>query len=74
MKDKRIAEFELWSDEKYCMEAVKRDGDVLQYVKEQSEAICMEAVKQNGYALQYVNKKEILLKIIEMSMSIKETF
>ena len=52
MKDKRIAEFELWSDEKYCMEAVKRDGDVLQYV----------------------NKKEILLKIIEMSMSIKETF
>ena len=46
--------FENYSDEKYCMAAVKENGCALQYVKDQSEAVCMEAVKRNGCALQYV--------------------
>ena len=37
-----------------ALEAVKRNGDVLQYVKDQSEAVCLEAVKRNGDGLQYV--------------------
>jgi hypothetical protein len=37
------------------LEAVKRNGDALQYVKDQTEAVCLEAVKQDGDALQYVN-------------------
>ena len=36
------------------MEAVKRNGYALQYVKDQTEAICLEAVKEDGYALRYV--------------------
>ena len=43
-----------WYDYKYCMNAVKEDGDALQFVKIQTEEICIEAVKQDGYALQYV--------------------
>jgi len=37
-----------------AMEAVKRNGYALQYVKDQTADVCMEAVKRNGYALQYV--------------------
>ena len=40
-----------------ALEAVKRNGDALQYVKEQSEAVCLEAVKQDGYALRYVKEQ-----------------
>ena len=43
------------SNEKDALEAVKRNGYALQYVKDQTEAICLEAVKRNGYALQYVD-------------------
>jgi len=42
---------------KEALEAVKRDGYALQYVKEQSEALCLEAVKQNGDALRYVDER-----------------
>jgi hypothetical protein len=34
--------------------AVKQNGNVLRYVKEQTEEICKIAVKQNGDALRYV--------------------
>ena len=51
-----IKELEIWTDEKHCLEAVKRNGYALQYVKEQTEAICLEAVKEDGYALQYVTR------------------
>jgi ABC-type Fe3+ transport system substrate-binding protein len=39
------------------LEAVKQNGYVLKYVREQTEAICLEAVKQNGYALKYVREQ-----------------
>ena len=42
---------------KEIIEAVKRNGDALRYVKEQTEDICIEAVKRNGYALQYVKEQ-----------------
>ena len=33
-----------------ALEAVKEDGDALQYVKDQTEAVCLEAVKSSvGY-------------------------
>ena len=41
---------------KEALEAVKQDGNALQYVKEQTPEICLEAVKQDGYALRYVNE------------------
>jgi len=40
--------------ETLCLEAVKRNGSTLQFVKHQTDKICLEAVKQNGFALQYV--------------------
>ena len=41
-------------NEEEGLEAVKRNGDALRYVKDQSEAICLEAMKRNGDALRYV--------------------
>jgi hypothetical protein len=35
-------------------EAVKQNGDALQFISDQTEKICLEAVKQNGYALRFV--------------------
>ena len=43
-----------WNDPKYCLEAVKRDGFTLEYVKEQTHEICLEAVKQTVFALRFV--------------------
>jgi len=57
LKDERtkaIEEFDRWSNEEYCLEAVKRDGYALECVKDQTEAICLEAVKETGSALGYV--------------------
>ena len=56
--------FEKKSKEEY-LEAVKQDGNALQYVKEQDKEICLEAVKQNGWALQYV--KEYYKEILELN-------
>jgi hypothetical protein len=43
--------------ETVCMEAVKRNGRALEYVKNQNENICLQAVKQNGMALKYVKEQ-----------------
>jgi Domain of unknown function (DUF4116) len=40
-----------------ALEAVKRNGYALQYVKDQTPEICTEAVKADGDALRYVDKK-----------------
>ena len=66
-KSNEECEFEKWSDRKYCLEAVKRNGDALMYVKEQDKEICLEAVKQDGYALMYVKEqdKEICLEAVK---------
>ena len=45
------------------LEAVKQDGDALQYVKEQTEAVALEAVKRNGDALRYVLNFDLFVKI-----------
>lgn len=38
-----------------AMKAVKKEGDALRFVNEQTEAICLEAVKECGYALKFVH-------------------
>ena len=48
-----------------ALEAVKRNGDALQYVKDQSETVCLEAVKRNGDALRYVLIFEIFEKLAD---------
>jgi len=52
-----IEDHECWSDNVFCLEAVKKYGRALQYVKEQTPQICLEAVKNNGLALHYVKIK-----------------
>ena len=52
-----INDFDKWSDEVYCMEAVKKNGMFLKYVKNQTEEMRMEAVKENGDALQYAKNQ-----------------
>ena len=36
------------------LEAVKKDGFDIQYIKDPSEAVQLEAVKRNGYAIQFI--------------------
>ena len=55
----------VFASEVKCLEAVKRNGDALRYVKEQTEAVCLEAVKEDGYALQYVD-----IRIFEVDIEI----
>ena len=47
-----------WNNEEYCLEAVKENGWVLEYVKNQTEEICLEAVKQELKIIKLVNKKK----------------
>ena len=50
LKDKYYKYF----SEKEALEAVKNDGNALQYVKDQTPEIALEAVKNDGDALRYV--------------------
>ena len=49
------------------LEAVKRNGYSLQYVRDQDKDICLEAVKRNGYSLRYVRAqdKDICLEAVK---------
>ena len=62
-----LTEFEKWYDKDYCLQAVKQDGNALQYVKIQTREICLQAVKQDGNALQYVKTqtREICLQAVK---------
>ena len=42
-------------DEQQCLEAVKENGWVIQYINNPSEAVQLEAVKENGYTIVYIN-------------------
>ena len=64
-RSKEEIEFEQWSDKKYCLKAVEKNGYALRYVKEQSEAVCLKAVEENGDALQYVKEQKTFLKILK---------
>ena len=48
---------------KEALEAVKRNGDALRYVKDQTQAVVLEAVKRNGDALRYVLSFDLFRKI-----------
>jgi len=62
----KVEHLVIWSKEE-SLEAVKRNGYALQYVKDQTEAVCLEAVKQDGYALQYVN-----VNVFEIDIELKK--
>jgi hypothetical protein len=56
----RIIDFEnweMWENEEFCLNAVKRNGCFLGFVKNQTEVVCLEAVKQTGYALLFVKNQ-----------------
>lgn len=64
-------EYEKWYDKQYCIEAVTRNGDLLQYVKDQTPEICMLAVKEEGGALRHVRNKtkELCIAAVEQDDS-----
>jgi len=51
------------------LEAVKRNGWALHYVKDQTPELCLAAVKQNGWAIHYVKDQtpEICLAAIKQN-------
>ena len=40
-----------------CLEAVKKDGNILQYVKNQTLELCVEAVKNNEHSIRFVKNQ-----------------
>ena len=58
-----------WNDSEYCLEAVKRDGYALEYVKEQTSEMCLEAVKRDGLTLKFVKEQtpEICLEAVKQN-------
>ena len=60
---------ENWNDYNYCLEAVKRNGYNIKYVKEQTKEMCLEAVKQNGYNIKYVKEQtnELCLEAVKQN-------
>jgi len=57
---KSVCEFKdhpLFKDHDWCLEVVKYNGLLLQYVKKQSSKICLAAVRENGMALRFVKKQ-----------------
>ena len=49
------------NDEEECLEAVKKDGMKLMFVKHQTENLCLEAVKQNSRALRCVDDQTLVI-------------
>ena len=62
-----IGNLEEWKDVCYCLEAVRRNGFALEYVRKQTPEICLAAVKEGGLALQYVlqHTQEICLVAVK---------
>lgn len=52
-----LNDWEMWENEEFCLNAVKRNGCFLGFVKNQTEVVCLEAVKQTGYALLFVKNQ-----------------
>ena len=67
----KICDLEEWKDSSYCLEAVKQNGQVLEYVIQQTEELCLLAVKTNALALQYVKEQteELCLKAVQQDGS-----
>ena len=42
-----------------CLEAVKRDGRTLKYIKNQTLEICREAVKNDSVAKNYISDSKL---------------
>lgn len=55
------------SDRKICIEAVKQDWRMLEFVEEPTEEICMLAINQDGTALKYIENQteELCLRAVE---------
>ena len=62
-----------WYDEEYCLAAIKPDGNVLRFVKDQTEEMCIEAVKYDGKFIKYVNEnfltRELILTIFKRNVN-----
>jgi hypothetical protein len=56
-----------WNIYNFCVKAVKKNGNALKYVKDQTPDLCLEAVKHNGRALKYVKDQthEICLEAVK---------
>jgi len=52
-----LKDFAFWIAPVFCLQAVRRNGNALQYAKHQTEEICLAAVQHNGHALQYVKNQ-----------------
>lgn len=62
-----VAEHLLFRDKIFGLEDVRKNGDLLQFIKNQTDEICLAAVRNNGRALQYVTNQtnEICLAAVQ---------
>lgn len=56
-----IKDWEMWENNEFCNEAVKKYGLALEFVKNQTEAVCLQAIKQSSFSFKFVkNQTEAL--------------
>ena len=49
--------YNIFENEKICLEAVKQNSGVLKYIEHQTPEMCLIAVQKDGHALQYVKEQ-----------------
>ena len=50
-------ESKAWDNYEYCLEAVRRNGYNIKFVRNQTLELCLEALKEEEYALRYVRNQ-----------------
>jgi len=66
----RAIEYMVDPSEKICLAAVKKDGELLRFIKNQTEEVCLKAIRKcgiHGGVLQYVNNQteNIIMEALE---------
>jgi hypothetical protein len=69
-KDIKITNYKNWiEDKELLLKIIKKNGFVIQYIKNQTTEICIEAIKQNSYALEFIlnQTKELCLLAVKLN-------
>jgi len=53
----KIEDHPLLQDEKWCLNAVRQNGNILKYIRNQTKEMVITAILQNGNALEYVKEQ-----------------
>ena len=64
-----LEDWGMWKNEEFCLKAVKQNGFVLRFVKNQTKEMCFEAINQDGNFLEYIRNptEEMCLEAVKQN-------